>query len=498
MDPLRTDHLIADLRTRTFRGVGATATAQALKFVAHITSIIFLSRLLSPSDFGLVATAAAMTMILNPLVGEQLGNAVIQKHELTSDQASWLFIINIFLGFLILASFTAASGFISDSFDTPRLQLILIAFSASFVLTAVGTLPEAILLRQMRFKAVASIDVVSVVTGVVVAITAATLGAGLWALVLLNLTPPAIRATLSFFCCNWRPTFPKSARGVRGLVRFSAHLTGASLLGSIHDNLLVLVLGRATIPEAIGYFNRANAIVSVPSTQLLPPLIKVAQPSFSRLSAEPERLTRATLQLMNKVTIAAMFVTTITFVCAGDIVQTFLGEGWDDAVPYMQYLALLLLTQPSMAALATGVQAAGASEIILKSKLLNLPITIIALLIGSAWGPLGAVAAYALSGPFARLPVFIILARSKIRLGLRDIFRIYGASLTMGAVVGTFTMGARHLVSTPPGLISLIIWTSLGLIIYVAMGMLFRETRETIKNGIKELVKLAGLNRARS
>ena len=83
------------VRDESVRGAGVGAVALVLKTLLRLGSIVLLARLLTPSDFGLVAMAGTVLHLL--LIVGDLGllMASIQRRQLSDDELSTLFWINV-------------------------------------------------------------------------------------------------------------------------------------------------------------------------------------------------------------------------------------------------------------------------------------------------------------------------------------------------------------------------------------------------------------------
>src|SRR3974390_510292 len=182
-DALSTDHLHADLKGRSVRGGLLTLISQGSQFVLQTVSTVALARLLVPADFGLVAMVTAVTGLASAFADFGLSEATIQRKEITHEQVSMLFWINVAIG-LVLTLITAALGpVLAQFYREPRLVAITLLMSLNFLLGGLRVQPNALLKRQMRFSALAWRDIASYAVAVPVGITMAWRGAGYWALV---------------------------------------------------------------------------------------------------------------------------------------------------------------------------------------------------------------------------------------------------------------------------------------------------------------------------
>jgi len=180
---LRTDHLLHNLGKRAISGGFVTVAAQAAKFVLNFAAAAVLARLLSPKDFGLVGMVLVVTGLVGIFRELGLSTATVQRETITQQQISNLFWINVLVsGFLTVFSFGLAP-LIALFYHDPRVAKITMVLSLTFVLTGSTVQHLALLTRQMRFRAIAVIEVISMLVGFVSACWLAKLGFGYWALV---------------------------------------------------------------------------------------------------------------------------------------------------------------------------------------------------------------------------------------------------------------------------------------------------------------------------
>src|SRR6266487_5575050 len=165
-----TAHLLADLKRRTISSGFVTISAQAAKFLLTLGSTMILARLLTPRDFGLVAMVTTVVGFLRVFKDAGLSIATVQRERITHAQVSNLFWVNVAvsaLGSLIVAvSAPVIAWFYRDS----RLISITLLLSITFIISGATVQHRALLNRQMRFKALALIEVGSMAVGVLVGV----------------------------------------------------------------------------------------------------------------------------------------------------------------------------------------------------------------------------------------------------------------------------------------------------------------------------------------
>ena len=180
---IQTDHLLPNLKRRTISGGAVTISSQAAKFGLTLGSTMILARLLTPRDFGLVAMVTAVTGFLAVFRHAGLSTPTVQRENLTHAQVSNLFWINLATSGLCALIIAALSPAMAWFYRDPRITYITLVLSTTFLIGGFRVQHLALLKRQMRFKAIALIEVGSMATGVIVGIIMALLHCGYWSLV---------------------------------------------------------------------------------------------------------------------------------------------------------------------------------------------------------------------------------------------------------------------------------------------------------------------------
>jgi len=185
MSPVATQTLVDRKPFFDTEHLKAELAGQGGRFLIQMVSTVVLARLLTPADFGLIAMVTAVTGFASLFKDLGLSMATVQKAEVTHEQVSVLFWVNVAISVLIALITAALAPVIAWFYGDPRLTAVGMALSLAFVFGGLTVQHQALLRRQMRFTALAIIPIVAMVAAVMAAIISATLGAGYWALVIM-------------------------------------------------------------------------------------------------------------------------------------------------------------------------------------------------------------------------------------------------------------------------------------------------------------------------
>ena len=316
-----TDHLLADLKGRSVRGGAVTLTSQAMKFVLQMGSTVVLARLLLPSDFGLIAMVTAVTGFVAMFKDAGLSMATVQREDITHDQVSTLFWINVALSVAVMLVVAALAPAIAAFYSEPRLLWVSLALAGTVLFGGFTVQHQALLRRQMRFKALAVVEVVSMTGGIAVAIAMALMEFGYWSLVGMVAGTAVVNAVLVWVLCDWRPGRPKRGCGVGQMVKFGGGLTGFNFLNYFTRNSDNVIVGFALGSGPLGVYSKAYNLLMLPIRQINAPVGSVMLPALSRLQDDPVRYRRAYLQALSAIAMVGMPLVVCVFVLADEAAE---------------------------------------------------------------------------------------------------------------------------------------------------------------------------------
>ena len=420
---LRTDDLINDLGRRTARGGAVTIFSQGTKFSLGLAGTVILARLLSPEDYGLVGMVAVVTGFISIFKDLGLSAATIQKAEINNQQISTLFWVNVLLSVGLMLSTAAIAPGIAWFYGEPKLTAITLAYASGFLFGGLAVQHEAVLRRRMRFLALATAEVVSLVLSSVVAITLAWNGARYWALVSGHLCLGLIYSMAVWIACGWRPGPPVRNSGVREMLAFGGNLTGFAVVNYFARNLDNLLIGRYWGPQQLGLYARAYQLLLLPIDQMLTPISAVAVPALSRLKDSPDRYRQAYLRLLEKVALLTMPLMAFMIVSSDWLVAIVLGPKWTGVSPIFSLLGIVGLMQPLASTTGWLFVTQGRTHDMFKWGIIGSTITVAGIVAGLKWGAVGVAASYSLTSIVIVIPLLFWFVTRSGPVRMTDLYR---------------------------------------------------------------------------
>lgn len=383
-----------DLKGKTIRGGSARVCATGAALFLRLASLMVLARLLEPKDFGLVGMVTALMGVLSLFRDFGLSAATVQRGSVTDEQTSTLFWINVAVGAVLTSIGLLGAPLVSAFYGEPRLFWITSVVATGFVVNGAGVQHSAMLQRQMRFTALALIEVISLILGIVVAVGMARAGYGYWALVAMTAVGPLATTIGLWVTTGWVPGMPRRRAGLRSMLRFGGIVTLNSLVGYVASNFEKVLIGRFWGAEAIGIYGRAYQLIRIPTDVLNSAVGEVAFSALSRIQGDPSRLKRYFLKGYALVVAVTLPITVGCALFADDLIAVLLGPKWKDAVKIFRLLAPTILAFAMANPLGWLLSSIGLVERGLKIALVFSPLMLAGIVMGLPFGPKGVAFAY--------------------------------------------------------------------------------------------------------
>ncbi len=429
----RFDPPAEELRRQVTRGAIHTGAAQAIRMLTQMGSVVILSRLLSPSDFGLLAMAGPVLAFAALFQDMGLSQALVQKSSITSEEVNSIFWINVTLNGAITIALALLGPLVGIFYQDARAGVLTSAMSIAILVSGIGAAFNAVLTRRMAFGILAMIDASAAVAALATSIVWALIAPSYWALYAGSLVGAAIPTVGAWAAAAWMPSRPRLAPGWRALLNFGAGLTGFNLANYFSRNLDNILIGRYRGNLALGLYDRAYKLLLFPLQQINNPIARVMVPALSRLISEPDRYRSAYLRTLGQILLVTLPGVAFLIGSADILIPTLLGERWRDATPIFEALGFAGLLQPLNNTSGWLFISQGRSKDFMWWGIAGAISCVIAFLIGLPFGPVGVAIAYAAS-EYIRTPALWWLIARRGPIGLSDIIRTASPHIA-GAVV---------------------------------------------------------------
>ena len=480
----RTDHLKAELGSRTARGGVATLTSQGFKFFISMAATVVLARLLTPQDYGLVGMVAVVTGFVSIFKDMGLAIATIQKEEINGKQISTLFWINVTLSILVMLVTTAIAPALAWFYGEPRLTLITIGFAGALLFGGLTVQHEALLRRQMKFTALAVLEIGSLIAGIVAAVVFAWHGARYWALVINQLVQAITYAAAVWIVCGWVPGWPVRTAGVRSMFAFGGNLTGFHVINYFARNLDNMLIGKFWGSWQLGIYAKAYQLLLLPIDQINYPIAAVAIPALSRLNDSPERYRKAYLRMIEKIAILTMPGMAFMIMTSDWIVAIVLGPQWSQAARVFALLGIAGLVQPVANTTGWLFMSQNRAHHMFQWGIIGGMLAILSIIAGLHWGSIGVAASYSLTNVAVVIPLLFYFVGRAGPVHTTDFYRTMAAPASAALLTMLALLMFRHWVNSINPTAGLIIAFGLTFVTAFFVLVVLPSGRLLLRDGI--------------
>jgi PST family polysaccharide transporter len=451
---------------------------------------MILARLLTPRDFGLVAMVVTVTSFLRVFKDAGLSIATVQRDRITHAQVSNLFWINIVISALCTLIVAASAPVIAWFYHNSRLIGITLLLSTTFLISGSTVQHQALLKRQMRFKALALIEVGSMAVGVLVGVIMALLGYRYWSLVGSSLATEVVALLLTWSVSRWRPQLPTRHSGIGPLVSFGAHRTAGDFILSLargSDNLLI---GKFYGSESVGLYSRASLLLIRPLELFLGPINAVFIPALSRLQSQPERYRYTFLRLYEAIALMGFLFTGLFLALARPLTLVLLGPKWGQSAMIFGGFTVAALCVPLANASAWLFTSQGRGRDMFVAQFINSVAIVLSFIIGLPFGPVGVAIAFSASHLLVRVPTYYFIVGRRGPVRTADLWRVFFRHLPAWVIVFFVTWSTLTLVVSLTPLAQLLVCVPVGLLAGAAFICSFSSQRQVAINLFRTLREL--------
>lgn len=363
------------------------AFSQVFKILTQLVNIVYLSRLIPPGEYGLMAMALVVTNF--GLLIRDLGTAaaIIQKKELEDRVINSVFWLNVFIGIGVALCIVIFSPLISIFFHEPKLTFVLIFLSLMFPISSSSAAHLALLERHSQFKRISSIEIGSSLISVIIALLMAYYDFGVYSLVCQSIMINLL-STLQFWrASNWRPSVCRmfDFSGLRDILGFSANLSLFSLINYFSRNADSLIIGRFMASSVLGAYNLAYRIMLFPLQSLTFVATRSLFPILSKNQDDHVTLKKTYLDCIFVILLIVVpLMSGLAFLSKPFVVLVF-GEKWNLTSEILVWLAPTAIIQSVLSSSGSVFMAKGRTDILMKLGLLGMVLYVVAFLLGAQY-----------------------------------------------------------------------------------------------------------------
>jgi len=404
---------------------------QLIQFLAGIV----LARLLMPEDFGVMGIIMIFVALSMIMVESGFGQALIRRANVTASDYSSVFYFNLISAVLIYLILFLCAPLIAAFFHQHQLTLLVRVMSLVLIVNALYLIPYAQLGRELDFKTISRVNIISISAGAALGILVAFFQFGVWSLVVQQSVYHVVKLFLLHLTVGWHPKAKFDFGIIRSLWSFSLNILFTSIVNILFNNLFLIILGRSYSKNETGQFAQGNKLSETFSYTFQSIFAGSTFALFSRLQDDISRLGRILGEMIRRTALITIPVVCILIAAASSLVPLLWTEKFLPAVEYFRLMSLASLLTPFYIMNINALNARGKSKKTMTIELIKKAIILIGIIAMYQWGIRYMLMAF-VAGSLLSYPVSVWYVKKELNRSFRQQIADVLPGLITGAVTG--------------------------------------------------------------
>lgn len=334
---------MSKIKTEIIRGAFFSGLSKYSSLFISILVTAVLARLLPPDDFGIIALMTVLTCFFDILSNAGMGPAIIQNKTIKDYEIPQLFKFSIILAISLVCIFVLISKPVSSFYHEPRLEPLLNLIAIQLLFSTLNVVPNALNLKEKRFKYIAIVNISSSFICGIFSIVAAICGAGIYALIITPIGNSIIAFSANTIKC--RKLIFCGAQGtlwssLKKILNFSFYQFSFNIINFFSRNLDKMLLGKFLGMSELGLYEKSYRLMTLPISTLTNVFSPTIQPVLSEYQEKRETIRNVYNKLSIYLCAIGVVLAPFLFICADELILIAFGHQWAGAVPIFKVLAL--------------------------------------------------------------------------------------------------------------------------------------------------------------
>ena len=347
-----------NLKQKAASGMVWTAVQKYSTMIIGFISGIILARLLTPEDYGAIGMLAIFMSLAEVFIDAGFGSALIQKKNPTQADYSTVFYFNMGMSLVLYLILFFSAPAIARFYRMPILTDVLRVQGLILFIYAANIIQQNIIRKNLRFKKLSTITIISSVISLIVTVIMAYSGCGVWALVAQNIISALVPCILFWVTVNWKPSWIFSWASLKELFGFGSFMLCTSLLTTFSERITGLLVGRWYDPATMGYYSKASTTSKYATLSISGVMIQTTYPLYASVQDDRQRLINMVKRITSTLAYLSVPMLCLLILIAKPLFVLLYTDRWLACVPYFQVLCfggiagcLLSVNQQTIAAI---------------------------------------------------------------------------------------------------------------------------------------------------
>ena len=328
------------LKEKTAKGLFWGGLSNGVQQLLNLIFGIFLARLLTPADYGMVGMLAIFSLIAATLQESGFTAALANKKEVSHRDYNAVFWFSVLTGCTLYLLLFFASPLIASFYEIPELTPLARYSFLGFLISSFGVAQNAYLFRNLMVKQKSISLIVALLVSGCVGVTMAYFGFAYWGIATQSIVYIATINLCYLYFSPWRPTFNIDFSPIRSMFVFSSKLLLTNIFKHLNDHILTIILGKYYSDKDAGYFSQAHKWNYMGHSLISGMVNGVAQPVLVTTGDERERLQRVFRKMLRFTAFIAFPAMWGLALIVPELIPIAITDKWLPCVPILQILCI--------------------------------------------------------------------------------------------------------------------------------------------------------------
>ena len=365
------------------KATGIYGVAKYSTILIQLVISAVLSRILTPSDYGIVAIVTVFTTLFTTLANLGLGTAVTQFKDLSRKDVQDIFTFSEYFSVALAVIFAIAAYPIAAFYNDMVYVPIVLMLTISILFNALNMIPNALLLREKEFLKVGIRMIVATAASGLVAIILAFCGAKYYALVIQSILNAFITFVWNYHGSGLKFKVKFSYEPIKHVKSYSLNQFLYNMANYFAQNLDNLLTGKIMGNEMLAYYNKGYTLMRYPVTNIAHVITPVLHPILSDHQNNKKYIYDEFVKISKILSLLGVFITTFCFWADTEIIVCYFGDQWYDAVEPFKWLSTCICVQLLNALFGSIYQSLGCTKQMLRSGMFHISISLLAIFMGA-------------------------------------------------------------------------------------------------------------------
>lgn len=328
------------LKEKTAKGLFWGAMNSGSTQILNILFGIFLARLLTPADYGIIGILTIFTLIAGNLQSSGFTQALVNIKQPTHNDYNSVFWFNVLVSLTMYVVLFFCAPLIADFFHQPCLTSLSRFVFLSFLISSFGIAQNGYMMKNMMNKEITIVNFVALICSNIVGLVLAFNQMAYWSLAWQQVIFILVLNVGRYYYTGWRPNFQIDFGPVRKMFGFSVKLLVTNIINTVSTNVLTFVFGRFYPINDVGNYSQAYNWDTKANSFVANTVGQIAQPVLSSIRDDQNRemmVFRKMLRFTAFLSFPLMFGLTLV---SREFILITIHEKWIASVPLLQILCI--------------------------------------------------------------------------------------------------------------------------------------------------------------